>query len=213
MIALVDCNNFYVSCERLFNPMLEGKPVIVLSNNDGCAVARSEEAKAIGIKMGTPLFMMEALVKQHKVAVFSSNYTLYGDLSSRVMATLNQFAPQMEVYSIDEAFLDMTDMKMMDLLKIGTTIREKVKQDVLGFGNKEINPLEQFQKIFESSELKYKSEPIKVEKDRITGFFGAKKLNGFNVIVDNLTIASKEMKDISEQKSVNLKNIFRKIKQ
>ena len=130
MIALVDCNNFYVSCERLFNPMLEGKPVIVLSNNDGCAVARSEEAKAIGIKMGAPLFMIEALVREHKVAVFSSNYTLYGDLSSRVMATLANFAPQLEVYSIDEAFLDMNDMKMLDLLKIGTTIRQKVKQDI-----------------------------------------------------------------------------------
>ena len=130
MIALVDCNNFYFYCERLFNKMLYGKPVIVLSNNDGCAVARSEEAKAIGIKMGTPLFMIEALVKQHKVAVFSSNYTLYGDLSSRVMATLTKFSPQLEVYSIDEAFLDMTDMKMMDLLKIGINIREKVKQDI-----------------------------------------------------------------------------------
>ena len=130
MIALVDCNNFYVSCERLFNPMLEGRPVIVLSNNDGCAVARSEEAKAIGIKMGAPLFMIEALVREHKVAVFSSNYTLYGDLSSRVMATLTNFAPQLEVYSIDEAFLDMNDMKMLDLLKIGTAIRQKVKQDI-----------------------------------------------------------------------------------
>ena len=130
MIALVDCNNFYVSCERLFNPTLEGKPVIVLSNNDGCAVARSEEAKAIGIKMGAPLFKIEALVREHKVAVFSSNYTLYGDLSSRVMATLANFAPQLEVYSIDEAFLDMNDMKMLDLLKIGTTIRQKVKQDI-----------------------------------------------------------------------------------
>ncbi len=106
MFALVDCNNFYVSCERLFAPSLEGKPVIVLSNNDGCAVARSNEAKALGIEMGVPLFKIESIVQQHKVHVYSSNYPLYGDISQRVMNILKTFSPNFEVYSIDEAFLD-----------------------------------------------------------------------------------------------------------
>ncbi len=130
MIALVDCNNFYVSCERLFNPSLEGRPVIVLSNNDGCAVSRSEEAKAIGIKMGTPAFMITDLIRQHNVALFSSNYTLYGDLSYRVMATLAGFVPQLEIYSIDEAFLDMGNMEMHDLLKLGISIRKTIQQHI-----------------------------------------------------------------------------------
>ena len=106
-IALVDCNNFYVSCERLFNPSLEGKPVVVLSNNDGCIIARSNEAKALGIAMGTPLFQVRPLIERHNVRVFSSNYALYGDLSHRVMETLRPFTPRLEVYSIDEAFLDL----------------------------------------------------------------------------------------------------------
>ena len=106
MIGLVDCNNFYASCERLFQPHLRRRPLVVLSNNDGCVIARSEEAKALGIKMGTPAFKIEAFLKAHNVAVFSSNYTLYGDLSARVMAILGGFTPNLEVYSIDEAFLD-----------------------------------------------------------------------------------------------------------
>src|SRR5687768_12256936 len=103
--ALVDCNNFYVSCERVFDPRLIGRPVVVLSNNDGCVVARSNEAKALGIRMGVPLFRIQDLVDFHKVAVLSSNYALYGDMSSRVMAVLHDLAPDVEVYSIDEAFL------------------------------------------------------------------------------------------------------------
>ena len=110
MIGLVDCNNFYASCERLFQPHLRRRPLVVLSNNDGCVIARSEEAKALGIKMGTPAFKIEAFMQAHNVAVFSSNYTLYGDLSARVMATLGQFTPNLEVYSIDEAFLDFQKM-------------------------------------------------------------------------------------------------------
>ncbi|MGG6242528.1 Y-family DNA polymerase [Nodosilinea sp. AN01ver1] len=105
MIALIDCNNFYVSCERVFNPKLEGRPVVVLSNNDACVVARSNEVKALGVKMGTPLFQMRSLIEQHQIQVFSSNYALYGDLSRRVMETLGMFTPEVEVYSIDEAFL------------------------------------------------------------------------------------------------------------
>lgn len=110
IFALVDCNNFYASCERVFNPALEGRPVVVLSNNDGCIVARSAEAKALGIPMGKPEFQCRDLIRQHGVAVFSSNYALYGDMSGRVMATLGAFTPRMEVYSIDEAFLDLSDL-------------------------------------------------------------------------------------------------------
>ncbi len=107
MLALVDCNNFYVSCERVFNPALEGVPVIVLSNNDGCAVARSNEAKALGIRMGAPFFQIRDLCRRHGVRVFSSNYELYGDMSRRVTSVLRSFAPQLEVYSIDESFLEL----------------------------------------------------------------------------------------------------------
>jgi len=106
VFALIDCNNFYVSCERVFDPSLAQQPVVVLSNNDGCVIARSEEAKQLGIRMGTPFFKCRSLVRQHGVRVFSSNYALYGDMSARVMDILRQFSPCMEVYSIDEAFLD-----------------------------------------------------------------------------------------------------------
>jgi DNA polymerase V len=105
-VALVDCNNFYVSCERAFDPSLEHRPVVVLSNNDGCVIARSEEAKQLGIRMGAPLFTCRTVVRQHSVRVFSSNYALYGDMSARVMETLGRFSPRMEEYSIDEAFLE-----------------------------------------------------------------------------------------------------------
>ena len=105
MIALVDCNNFYCSCERVFNPLLRDKPVVVLSNNDGCVVARSNEVKAMGIKMGTPLYQIRDILEVNNVAVFSSNYNLYGDMSRRVMMLLSQFTPELTQYSIDEAFL------------------------------------------------------------------------------------------------------------
>lgn len=130
MYALVDCNNFYVSCERLFNPKLEGKPVIVLSNNDGCAVSRSDEAKALGIEMATPAFMAREIIEKNNVAVFSSNYTLYGDISDRVMKTLGGFVPRLEIYSIDEAFLDMHDLDYTDLLELGLQIKTAVKKNV-----------------------------------------------------------------------------------
>lgn len=111
LFALVDCNNFYVSCERAFNPRLEGRPVVVLSNNDGCVVARSEEAKKLGIPAGIAAFQIEHLIRKGEVAAFSSNYALYGDLSRRVMETLERFTPKMEVYSIDEAFLDLSGLQ------------------------------------------------------------------------------------------------------
>jgi len=128
--ALIDCNNFYVSCERLFQPHLEGKPVVVLSNNDGCVVARSNEAKALGIKMGTPLFKVQGIVKQHKVVVLSSNYRVYGDISRRVMSILKGFSPKSEIYSIDEIFLDLSGFDYYDLTEFSQTIREKVMRNV-----------------------------------------------------------------------------------
>jgi len=109
-LALVDCNNFYVSCERVFRPDLEGRPVVVLSNNDGCVVARSNEVKALGVKMGEPWFKIEDLARQHAILAFSSNYALYADMSNRVMNVLATYAPSAEVYSIDECFLDLTGL-------------------------------------------------------------------------------------------------------
>ncbi len=114
MFALADCNNFFASCERVFRPDLEGKPVIVLSNNDGCAVARSNEAKALGIAMGAPLFKIRDIVEKHHVAVFSSNFALYGDMSHRVQQVLRTFAPSVEQYSIDESFLDLRGVERDD---------------------------------------------------------------------------------------------------
>ncbi|CAA9309126.1 Error-prone, lesion bypass DNA polymerase V (UmuC) [uncultured Leptolyngbya sp.] len=118
----------YVSCERLFNPKLEEQPVIVLSNNDGCTIARSNEAKKLGIQMGVPAFKLRQLIQDHNIQVYSSNYTLYGDLSSRVMATLDQLAPAVEVYSIDEAFLDLSTLKNHDLSAYGQHLRSTVHQ-------------------------------------------------------------------------------------
>jgi DNA polymerase V len=128
MIALVDCNNFYVSCERVFNPKLEGKPVGILSNNDGCIIARSEEIKQLGVAMGTPYFKIPGLIKQHNIQILSSNYALYGDMSRRVMQVLSRFTPTMEVYSIDESFLDLSGFSQ-DLIAYGNAIVKTVKQD------------------------------------------------------------------------------------
>ena len=127
-IALVDCNSFYVSCERLFNPKIRRKPVVVLSNNDGCIIARSNEAKALGIKMGEPYFKGKDIIIKNNVEVFSSNYSLYGDLSRRVMRTLKRFNSEIEVYSIDEAFLDLSNFPDQDIEKVGKEIRETVLQ-------------------------------------------------------------------------------------
>jgi len=127
-IALIDVNNFYVSCERVFNPKLEDKPVVVLSNNDGCAISRSNEAKELGIKMGTPWFKLKEFAKQENVTALSSNYTLYLDMSHRVMTLLSKFSPDQEVYSVDESFLDLTSFKSKDLIKYGQQIKTKIKQ-------------------------------------------------------------------------------------
>ena len=127
-LALVDCNSFYVSCERLFNPRIRKKPVVVLSNNDGCIISRSNEAKALGIKMGEPYFKAKDIIVRNKVEVFSSNYSLYGDLSRRVMRTLKRFNAEIEVYSIDEAFMDLSNFPDDEVEKIGKEIRETVLQ-------------------------------------------------------------------------------------
>jgi len=127
-IALVDCNSFYVSCERLFNPKIRKKPVVVLSNNDGCIISRSNEAKALGIKMGEPYFKEKDIIVKNDVQVFSSNYSLYGDLSRRVMRTLKRFNCDMEIYSIDEAFLDLSNYPDNEIENIGKEIRNIVLQ-------------------------------------------------------------------------------------
>ena len=127
-IALIDCNNFYVSCERVFNPALKRKPVIVLSNNDGCVIARSQEVKDLGIKMGVPWFKVQNLARHHKVIVFSSNYTLYADMSNRVMKVASEFAPNQEIYSIDECFLDLTGFEHFGLIDYGQRIRSTINR-------------------------------------------------------------------------------------
>jgi len=127
-IALVDCNSFYVSCERLFNPSIIKKPVVVLSSNDGCVISRSTEAKVLGIKMGEPYFKVKKIVKENDIKIFSTNFALYGDISRRVMKTLKQFSPQMEIYSIDEAFLDLSDFPDDAVEDVGKEIRSIVLQ-------------------------------------------------------------------------------------
>ena len=126
-IALVDVNNFYVSAERVFNPKLEGVPVVVLSNNDGCVVARSAEVKALGVPMGEPWFKLKDLAKRHGIVAYSSNYALYADMSNRVMSVLSDFSPRQEVYSIDECFLDLAGMQE-DPIQTGQAIRHRVKR-------------------------------------------------------------------------------------
>ena len=125
-IALIDCNSFYVSCERLFNPKIKNVPVVVLSNNDGCVISRSTEAKKLGIKMGEPYFKVKELVRKNNVQIFSSNYSLYGDLSRRVMKVLKGFSDKIEIYSIDEAFIDLSHIKDENIEDYGKKIRERV---------------------------------------------------------------------------------------
>ena len=129
IFALVDCNNFYASCEKLFRPDLADTPVVVLSNNDGCVVARSREAKKLGIKMGVPVFQVRELIQKHSVVAFSSNYALYADMSQRVMNTLEGLAPRVEVYSIDESFLDLTGVDFsQSLTDFGMQVRKVVQK-------------------------------------------------------------------------------------
>jgi DNA polymerase V len=129
MYALADCNNFYASCERVFSPSLRNRPVVVLSNNDGCVIARSSEAKKLGIRMGIPAFQIDKLLTENQVAVFSSNYALYGDLSTRVMNTLASFVPAIEIYSIDEAFLDFSGIPDDQIEPLALKIRQTVMRN------------------------------------------------------------------------------------
>jgi DNA polymerase V len=126
--AIVDCNSFYCSCERLFKPHLLKQPVVVLSNNDGCIVSRSDEAKKFGVAMAGPYFQAQHLIQKHNISVFSSNYNLYGDLSWRVMETLRTLSPSVEVYSVDEAFLDLSGIPEKELSDYALHIRQNVEQ-------------------------------------------------------------------------------------
>jgi len=128
MYALVDCNNFYASCERVFQPQYNGKPVVILSNNDGCVISRSNEAKEVGVPMGAPEFKIRELLKEKNIKVFSSNYPLYGDLSNRVMKILEGFTPNVEIYSIDEAFLNFDGMTVSDYHKYGTQMKNRIQK-------------------------------------------------------------------------------------
>src|SRR6201996_6849443 len=121
--ALVDCNNFFVSCERLFRPGLNGRPVVVLSSNDGCAVSRSQEAKALGIPMGAPHFKFRDFFRQHGVIAFSANFELYGDISERITNLLASITPHIEVYSVDESFLDLTELDISGFQAWGLLVR------------------------------------------------------------------------------------------
>ena len=128
MFALVDCNNFYTSCERVFNPNLQNKPVAILSNNDGCVISLSDEAKLLQLPFGAPIFKWDSFCKANNISVLSSNYPLYGDMSARVMSILKQFSPDIEVYSIDEAFLELKGFDLYDFQEYGTKIRERILQ-------------------------------------------------------------------------------------
>lgn len=130
MIGLVDCNNFFVSCERVFNPSLQGRPVVVLSNNDGCVVARSNEAKALGIPMGEPAFKLRGLIESNRVAVYSANNMLYGDMSRRVMSLLSEFSPDIEIYSVDEAFLSFAGFELFGLEEHAGRLVEMIHRGV-----------------------------------------------------------------------------------
>lgn len=157
-IALVDCNSFYASCERVFNPRLENKPVIVLSNNDGCVVARTDESKKIGIRMGQPYFQIKDVCEKYDVKVFSSNYTLYGDMSRRVMSTLSEFVPEMEIYSIDEAFLNFSGFREDDIIECSKEIRRVVLQNTgipVSIG---IGPTKVLSKVANKIAKKYKDQ-------------------------------------------------------
>ena len=160
MYALVDGNNFYVSCERVFNPSLRYQPVVVLSNNDGIIIARSNEAKALGIQMGAPAFEIKKLIQQKKVWVFSSNYALYGDMSQRMMQIFSEFTPDIEIYSIDEAFLNFSSFKNINLRQTGLNLRQRVYKYIgipvsIGFG-----PTKTLAKIANRIAKKYKKDSV-----------------------------------------------------
>ena len=130
VFALIDCNNFFVSCEKLFRPDLEGRPVVVLSSNDGCAVARSNEAKALGIPMGAPAFKYRDAFRRHGVVQFSANFELYGDVSERITKVLTRVTPRTEVYSVDESFLDLSELSISDYAMWGRALRQQILTEI-----------------------------------------------------------------------------------
>ena len=195
MYAMVDCNSFYCSCERLFDPALGKRPVIVLSNNDGCAVSRTDEAVSLGIAMGTPEFMIYDKIRKHNIAVFSSNYTLYQDMSERVMLTMGSFVPGMEIYSIDEAFLDMHDLPYEDLLDLSMRIRRTVMNNTGIPVSVGIAPTKTLAKMANRYAKKYHKDP---------GVFYAAS----QILIDEMLEAT-EVKDIwgiGKQHAAMLKN-------
>lgn len=194
MFAIIDCNNFYASCERLFRPDLEQKPIIVLSNNDGCVIARSNESKDLGIQMGQPYFQIKTLCQKHQVHVFSSNYTLYGDLSARVMQTIESQWPEIEIYSIDEAFLDLSSLAPQQYESFCLQLRQKIWKDIgiptsIGIGPsktlaKAANYLAKKSRqknVFKITQEKYWLEQVPIEEVWGVGRQWAKKLNHLHI--------------------------------
>ena len=197
--ALVDCNNFYASCERVFEPKLEGRPIVVLSNNDGCIIARSNEAKALGIKMGVPYFKVRGLIIRNGIVVKSSNYPLYGDMSSRVMRVISQYSPIQEVYSIDESFIDLAGLPF-HLTNHMQSLRQKVKSWTgvpvcVGIGSTKVlaklanriaKKYTKFDGVFDIDELPYERyckllQSVEVVDLWGIGRQGARKLNHINI--------------------------------
>lgn len=226
--ALVDCNNFYASCEKLFRPDLRHTPIVVLSNNDGCVVARSQEAKALGIKMGVPVHHIQQQIKQYGIQIFSSNYTLYGDISNRVMQTLETLAPAVEVYSIDEAFLDLTGLaSAMNVTEFGVQIRTTLQQHIGITVCVGIAPSKTLAKLANQAAKQYPAtrgvvdltDPIRQKKllaimpvNEVWGV-GRKlsaQLNALN-ITTALQLAEQNPKDIRQQFSVVLERTVREL--
>jgi len=197
--ALVDCNNFYASCERVFEPKLEGRPIVVLSNNDGCIIARSNEAKALGIKMGVPYFKVRGLIIRNGIVVKSSNYPLYGDMSSRVMRVVSQYSPIQEVYSIDESFIDLKGLPF-HLTNHMQSLRQKVKSWTgvpvcIGIGSTKVlaklanriaKKYTKFDGVFDIDELPYERYCKLLQSVEVGDLWGigrqsARKLNHINI--------------------------------
>ncbi|MFB6305732.1 MAG: Y-family DNA polymerase [Flavobacteriales bacterium] len=195
MYALVDCNNFYVSCERVFDPSLWGKPVVVLSNNDGCLIARSDEAKNLGLKMGEPAFEVKNFMEQNNVVIFSSNFALYGDMSQRVMNTLTEFTPEVEVYSIDEAFLGLKGFQS-DIQEYARKVKKVVWRNTgipvsIGLG-----PTKTLAKVATEFAKKY--------KNRTKGVLALNNNNKINKAMKNLSV--EDIWGIGKQYSTFLKS-------
>ncbi len=194
-VALIDCNSFYVSCERLFNPKIKNVPVVVLSNNDGCVISRSTEAKKLGIRMGEPYFKVKDLVKKNNIRIFSSNYALYGDLSRRVMKVLKGFTDKIEIYSIDEAFLDLSHIKDEHVEEYGKQIRERVLKWTGIPTSVGISNTKTLSKVagFTATYYKYATVPLVLKKN-LKKFSTWESLNSSNVTIATTLGTSQEEK-------------------